>query len=198
TGAIVMPCGILPLNIFEPRYLNMVRDAMQSDQLIGMIQPKEKRLDTDHDLYDIGCAARITQYAESTDGRLEIILTGLCRFKNKQELSTTRGYRLIMPDWSEYEVDYQPHQEYSETSSSRLKSALKIYFQANSFSTDWEILNQLSTPELINNLVGSLPFKSEDKQMLLEATSQENRLDYLIALLSSAGGDSKTRPKSLH
>ncbi len=196
TGAIVMPGGILPLNIFEPRYLNMVRDAMRTEQLIGMIQPKQEN--SEQGLYDIGCAARITQYGESIDGRLEIVLTGICRFRNKEELSSTRGYRIIAPDWSAFEIDYQVHEEHSETLVNRLKAALKVYFQTNSFETDWGLLNQLPTAELINNLVGSLPFKSEDKQMLLEANNQKNLLDHLIALLLSSRETNKTEPEPLH
>ena len=96
SSAVVLPATNLPLNIFEPRYLNMVQDAIESHRLIGMIQP---RYDTANPgLYQVGCAGRITRYAETNDGRLEIALTGLCRFTIGEELSTTCGYRLVKPD----------------------------------------------------------------------------------------------------
>ena len=103
-NAVVLPGGYLPLNIFEPRYLNMVQDAMEGHRLVGMVQPRDDS--TKPELYQVGCAGRVTRYYETQDGRLEIVLSGLCRFRIGEELSTTRGYRLIKPDWSEFEIDY--------------------------------------------------------------------------------------------
>ena len=97
-NAVILPGGYLPLNIFEPRYLNMLEDAMASHRLIGMIQPRDDN--TQPALYQFGCAGRISRYEETRDGCLEIMLSGLCRYEIKQEITTTRGYRLIIPDWS--------------------------------------------------------------------------------------------------
>ena len=103
-NAMMFPGGNLPLNIFEPRYVNMLQDAMRSDQLVGMIQSRDES--GKPDLFKVGCAGRVTRYEENDDGRIEIILTGLCRFQVQEELASTRGYRLIVPDWSAYACDY--------------------------------------------------------------------------------------------
>ncbi len=128
-GAVLLPRGNLPLNIFEPRYLNMLRDAMGADQLIGMIQvPQEDNTDR---LFDVGCAGRITRYEETDDGRLEIVLTGACRFKIIAELTSVRGYRLVTPDWSDFALDYQDQAEPDSQSTMLFKAALRNYFRSN-------------------------------------------------------------------
>ncbi len=119
-NSVVLPGGQLPLNIFEPRYLNMVNDAMEKHRLIGLIQPRDES--SKPELFDVGCAARITKYEETNDGRIEIILSGLCRFKVKDELTATRGYRLVLPDWTEFESDYEEDEEPSEESLSHFNS----------------------------------------------------------------------------
>jgi Lon protease-like protein len=104
-GAIVMPGNELPLNIFEPRYLNMVSDALSTHRMIGMVQP-DPDARSEHELCRTGCAGRITQYRETSDGRIEMVLSGVCRYDLGEELPTTRGYRLIVPDWSRFSDDY--------------------------------------------------------------------------------------------
>jgi Lon protease-like protein len=95
----------LPLNIFEPRYLNMINDALGGHRMIGMIQP-DPAAGSESEVFRTGCAGRITQYRETADCRIEMVLTGVCRFDLVEELSTTRGYRMIVPDWSRFSEDY--------------------------------------------------------------------------------------------
>ena len=185
-NAVVLPGGQLPLNIFEPRYLNMLQDAMESHHLIGMIQPRDDSAKPD--LFQIGCAGRITRYQEISDGRLEIILTGLCRFRLIEELSTTRGYRLIRPDWSAFYADFNDVEEPAELEKSEFNTALKTYLDHNELKADWKILDKLSSEELTNNLVGILPLSNADKQMLIETDTLSHRLRAFTAILE---GNSK-------
>ena len=181
TNAVVLPGGYLPLNIFEPRYLQMVQDAMESHRLIGMIQPRDDSKKPR--LYDVGCAGRITRYHETQDGRLESLLTGLCRFRVVEELSTTRDYRLVKPDWSEYEIDFVDAEGTQPADKMQFNSALKSYLEHIEMQVDWDVLEKLSNEELINSLVSALPLGDGDKQMLIEATTLENRLRAFTAIL---------------
>ena len=105
-GTIVLPRADLPLNVFEPRYLNLVADALAGSRLVGMIQPDPDGGGERH-LCRTGCAGRITQYRETADGRIEMILSGVCRFELGEELPTVRGYRLVVPDWDRFASDYR-------------------------------------------------------------------------------------------
>ena len=183
-GAIVMPGSELPLNIFEPRYLNMVSDALSSHRMIGMIQPDPNARDANA-LYHTGCAGRITQYRETNDGRVEMALSGVCRFDLGVELSTTRGYRLIVPDWSRFSGDYNNHEDQLQSEHDYLVRMLKRYFDAKGLQTDWSVLERLSTVRLMNSLSMALPISETDKQMLLEAVEPAQRLHTLKSLLDS-------------
>ena len=180
SNAVVLPGGQLPLNIFEPRYLNMVQDAMQTHRLIGMIQPRDD--DPVPALREVGCAGRITRYAETTDGRLEIVLSGVCRFNIAEELPTVRGYRLVVPDWSGFEQDYNDA-ELSKAKSAAFQMALRSYFERFDMQADWDVLDSLSAEALSGSLVSALPMTAEDKQLLLEAPSVEDRLTVFAAIL---------------
>lgn len=183
-NAVVLPGSYLPLNIFEPRYLNMVQDAMESHRLIGMIQPRDDS--SKPELYRVGCAGRITRYHESLDGRLEIVLTGLCRFRVADELSTTRGYRLVRPDWSEFSVDFDDTEEPGEIDKARFENAFKTYLEHIEMQADWSTLEKLSSEELINNMVGVLPLSDADKQMLIEASTMADRWQAFTAILEGS------------
>jgi len=182
-NAIVMPGSNLPLNIFEPRYLNMIQDVMKTHQMVGMIQPKNH--EPVPEVFNIGCAGRITRYHESYDGRFEINLSGICRFKIIEELSTTRGYRLIRPDWQAFEVDYQ-RPEIPLHDEKYLINTLKHYFEYKNMQADWEILEKLDADELINSMITILPLDVEEKQSLLEAKTLIERLQYFCAILESS------------
>ncbi|WP_165874624.1 LON peptidase substrate-binding domain-containing protein [Cocleimonas flava] len=190
-NAVVMPGGHLPLNIFEPRYINMLQDAMENHRLIGMIQPRDESAKPE--LYNIGCAARITRYEETNDGRLEISLTGLCRFEIKDEIVTTRGYRLIVPDWSKFARDYDDQSEPDVATQKSFISALKSYFNQTDMKLDWEVMEKLDSENLLNALFYFLNLSDEDKQMLIEIDTIEQRIKALTAILESTSKISEVR-----
>ena len=183
-GAIVMPGGELPLNIFEPRYLNMVSDALGTHRMIGMIQPDPDARDASA-LCHTGCAGRITQYRETSDGRIEMVLSGVCRYDLGEELPTTRGYRLIVPNWSRFSGDYTDHEGQLRDEHDRLIRKLKRYFEVKGLEADWNMLERLSTVSLMNSLSMALPISEQDKQMLLETVEAAQRLRTLTSLLGS-------------
>ncbi len=183
-GAIVMPGTELPLNIFEPRYLNMVSDALSTHRMIGMIQPDPGSSDTSA-LCHTGCAGRITQYRETNDGRIEMVLSGVCRFDLGEELPTTRGYRLIVPEWSRFSDDYTDQEDQLRGEHDRLMRMLKRYFELNGLQADWSMLERLSTVRLINSLSMALPLSEQDKQVLLESVEATQRLRTFTSLLDS-------------
>ena len=196
-NALLLPTGHLPLNIFEPRYLNMIEDAMAGDRLIGMIQPKPEpatiRSASTPTLFETGCAGRITDYAETHDGRLEIVLSGLCRFTIISELSTTRGYRLITPDWAPFEADYEKIVEPSSQAFHTFKSSLEHFLKQRQIPAEWDIFEKLDTNSLICSLVNVLPIDTNDRQMLLEADSLDSRIRIFTAILDGNVSSSTTR-----
>jgi Lon protease-like protein len=191
SGAVVMPGGTLPLNIFESRYLNMLSDAMKSNQLIGMIQPKDDL--TPATLHSVGCAARVIQYAETEDGRLEVVLQGLCRFDIDEELSSMRGYRLIKPSWKNYQDDFSDDRPADTQHSLLFTSALRSYFKIHNIEVDWAAIEDLPQATLVNNLVAQLPISNDDKQLLIEASSLGDRIKSFTAILTAIEGAQETR-----
>ena len=196
-NALLLPAGRLPLNIFEPRYLNMIEDAMLGERLVGMIQPTPEPTTIQSvstpKLYEIGCAGSITDYAETEAGRLEIILSGLCRFTIKNELSGVRGYRLIKPDWSAFVDDYLQAKEPTADILGTFKSALEHFLHQRNIPADWELFQKLSTNSLVSSLVNVLPLDTEDRQMLLEANTLESRIRTFTAILEGSVSSSQTR-----
>ncbi len=183
-NAVFLPGGFLPLNIFEPRYLNMVQDAMRKDQLIGMIQPRD---DGDEpNLYDIGCAGRVIRYEETNDGRIQIMLMGLCRFSIQDELATTRGYRLIQADWSKYADDFSAPKEPNDEALLSFKGVLRTYLEQNKLDIDWDQLDEVKAEDLVNSLFSGLPIAAQDKQILIETDTLSNRIIAFTAILKAA------------
>lgn len=181
-GAIVMPHAELPLNIFEPRYLNMINDALSSHRMIGMIQPDPDAGD-DNALCRTGCAGRITQFRETSDCRIEMVLTGVCRFDAGEELPTTRGYRMVVPEWNRFADDYLDQDDRLQDRQRALVEALKRFFDAKNFEADMPMLERLPTTRLVDSLTMALPFSQQEKQMLLESVDVETRLDNFVALI---------------
>jgi Lon protease-like protein len=181
-GAILMPNSELPLNIFEPRYINMINDALGDHRMIGMIQPdpEEKGEDT---VYRTGCAGRITQFRESSDGRYELVLSGVCRFDLAEELSTTRGYRLILPDWSRFTCDYADNEAKLQGEQKQLMATLEHYLESRELEADLSMFSRMPVEKLIDALTMALPFTEQEKQMLLETVEPEQRLASFIKLI---------------
>ncbi|MBR9808982.1 MAG: peptidase S16 [Alphaproteobacteria bacterium] len=181
-GALLFPRWQLPLNIFEPRYLNMIDDVMQEERVIGMIQsmggPKSKP-----NLAHTGCAGRITAWSETGDGRYLITLTGLARFNIKQELSVTTPYRQVLADWAPYEDDLYEVAPACMPDRHRLVRALRDYTDANDMSTDWQAVEEAPLETLVNALCSGCPFSVIEKQALIEAQTLKDRAETLITLL---------------
>jgi len=186
-NAIVLPGSRLPLNIFEPRYLNMVEDALKTDHLIGMIQPSDNsRIPR---LYQVGCAGRITRFEETQDGRIEIILSGLCRFRIQEEISCLRGYRMVKPEWKEFAQDFEESEPVAEDDIQHMLSVLKSFMKCNGMDADWNLLERMSASELASTMISILPLRSSDRQMLVEVESLEDRIHAFTAILNDCLDD---------
>ncbi len=194
-GAMLLPGGNLPLNIFEPRYLEMVRDAMRTDRVIGMIQPKGEAADgAAPDLYRTGCAGRITNFSETGDGRFLITLTGVCRFDVAGELEVGTPYRQVEADFSRWRQDLQPCPPPGELKAS-LAKVLRVYFDRHGIEADWNAIENAPLAGLVTSLCMICPFEPEEKQALLEAGDGGRQARLLIALmqmeaLAEPGGSS--------
>jgi Lon protease-like protein len=184
TGALLLPRGKLPLNIFEPRYLAMTEDAMAAGRMFGMIQPDplRPRLETGPSLYRVGCLGRLTSFSETDDGRFLITLTGLSRFAIIEELSPRRGYRRVQADFSDFVGDLDlpdvPGFDRKE-----LMAALRGYFSHRGFEANWDAIGQMDDETLVITLAMVCPFESAEKQALLEAPTPPDRAATLLALL---------------
>ena len=194
-GALLLPRGRLPLNIFEPRYLVMVDDAMKTDtRLIGLIQPtgdSEKR--GCKSLFSIGCAGRITTLSETDDGRYLIGLSGVSRFRMVQEVEGFAPYRQAQVDWDEFALDSKtPKQDCDDFDREGFLALVERYFQAKSLDTDWDAFGKASEETIINALCMICPFTEQEKQALLEAEDLSERRKALNILLTidAAGEES--------
>lgn len=182
-SAVVMPGVQLPLNIFEPRYLNMVGDALSADHLIGMIQPlRDTQFDETPEIHRVGCAGRITSYSETNDGRILLVLTGVCRFDVRGELDVKRGYRRITPAWERFAIDF--HEEESRLANrGSFVTSLKSYASLRGVEIPWDDLEKMTDGDLINLLCTHLPLESEDKQALIETLDLGDRAELMRGLM---------------
>jgi len=182
-GALLLPGGRLPLNIFEPRYLNMIDDAMSGDRIIGMIQTRPGGTNERPLLAPVGCAGRITSYAETGDGRYIITLTGICRFQPGDELPVQTPYRQVLAKFEPYEADLAEPDAEGLLDRTMFFDVLKAYLDRRGLEIDWDTAKVAPPDSLINSLAIGLPFEAPEKQALLEAYSLQDRRDTLIALL---------------
>ena len=191
TGVLLLPRGRLPLNIFEPRYLAMIRDALGGERLIGMIQPSEPQQDNlgrgspNPPVYPVGCAGRITQFSETDDGRNLITLTGVSRFRVVEELPLLSGYRRVIPDWQTYSPDRDVSDE-PQFDRARLIRGLKGYFTGRQISADWEAIEKAPGEHLVTSIAMACPFAPSEKQALLEAADLAERAELLTGLVEMA------------
>ena len=193
-GALLLPGGQLPLNIFEPRYLAMVENALAGKRIIGMIQPKidgEDDEPTDEldeslrpQLSSVGCLGRITTFAETGDGRLLITLQGICRFRVREEINCRQPYRQcrIMP----FLADLEQSRESSEIDREALLGAFRDYLEAHNLEADWDSIARANNEPLVNALSIMSPFGPAEKQALLEAPDLKTRAATLIAITEMA------------
>ncbi|NGQ89493.1 ATP-dependent protease [Rhodobacter sp. HX-7-19] len=186
-GALLLPRGRLPLHIFEPRYLAMIEDCMKTrSRLIGMIQPREVPGTGEKRLNAIGCAGRLTGFSETEDGRYMITLSGISRFRIKEEVTGFSPYRRCSVEWTGFQRDLGPVEEDPEFARESFLVLLGRYFQTMNLSTDWSSLKEAETELLINSLSMLCPFSPEDKQALLEAPSLTTRRETLVTLMEFA------------
>ncbi|GAA6155984.1 LON peptidase substrate-binding domain-containing protein [Pyruvatibacter sp. HU-CL02332] len=195
-GAMLLPRGVLPLNIFEPRYVSMVDSALRSgDRLIGMIQPQTvgpADAGTSPAIHDVGCAGRITGFNETDDGRILMTLTGICRFKVSQELDAMTAFRQVKADYAPFANDLEAGSGELDVSRTALLDVVRRYLDANNLQADWDAIEQSSNEALVNSLSMISPFGPQEKQAMLEADSLEQRNQILIALAEMALAQTQT------
>jgi Lon protease-like protein len=187
SGALLLPEGRLPLNIFEPRYLAMVEDSLGAGRMLGMVQgdPSLPRQGAESQLYRVGCLGRVSSFAETDDGRLLITLTGLIRYRIAEEIGARRGYRRVRADYDGFAGDL-----------AALLGTLQPYFRARGIEANWDAVEQTGDAMLVTTLCMVCPFDVREKQALLEAGSVEERARILVALMQmdSHGAAPEGRP----
>ncbi len=201
SGALLLPGGQLPLNIFEPRFLEMFEDAVKGDRLIAMIQPlddgeqdKGQSEDDKSDLstlYEVGCIGRITAFQEAGDGRYLVNLSGICRYKTKSPVSSGKNYPVYEVEY--FESDLSDSASHDKIDRKRLLDTFKNYLEANQMDADWESVEETDTNQLVNALCTMSPYGPAEKQAMLEAENLLLRAETLIAItefeLTKTSGD---------
>lgn len=186
SGCLLLPHGKLPLNIFEPRYLAMVDEAMARGRMIGVVQPKSADdVSLFPPLFDVGCAGKITAFSETADGRYLIQLQGMCRFKIQEELEHSNEFRRVRADWTPYLTDLAPS-ENPDYDRARLMNVLKQYFAFHNVSADWSVVQNTANEQLLSSLAMICPLEPNEKQALLEAPTIKARAELLVTLLEMA------------
>jgi Lon protease-like protein len=184
-GALLLPRGQMPLNIFEPRYMAMIDDALKSGlRLIGMIQPDVAHPGNEHkpNLYKIGCAGRITQIAETGDGRYLLQLTGVARYRIEQELPVTTLYRQCRVNFEPFADDFVARKGEEAVDRKSVLHALTDFLKANKLKADWKGIEQAPNEALVNALAMMSPYGAAEKQALLEAPDLKTRAEILVAV----------------
>jgi hypothetical protein len=198
-GALLLPFGNLPLHIFEPRYLNLVEEALASGRIFGMVQPRDAEEHPIPDMaavYNVGCAGRIVSFAETDDGRYLITLRGLCRFRIIGELPLKAGFRRISADYAPFESDlFEPST--SGIDRNRLIESARAYLRQKNMMVDWSAAEGASDLALLTSLAMVCPFDPGEKQALLECQSVAERGKMLISLLEMAVHDPDASPAAV-
>ena len=203
-GCILLPRATLPLNVFEPRYLAMIDDVLAHDRILGIVQPaadagrSESPAGKAVPLRGVGCAGRLTGFEELPDGRMSIMLTGICRFSIAGEISTITPYRKVEADYQGFAADLRVGAGEDEIDREQLLDALRRYLQAKRLQADWKAIEETGSELLINALSLTSPYDPEEKQALLEAPSLKDRAKVLLALsqmelAAGPGGDVQRR-----
>ena len=198
-GALLLPRARLPLNIFEPRYVAMVEDALAAGRLIGMVQPRLVDGSASDSLYTIGCAGRIASFSETGDGRYLIVLNGVSRFMIGEEVATLRGYRRVQADWSPFTADVATREDdMPRALRGELLEAIRPYFKSQGIVANWDTIEEATPERLVASLCGSCPFETGERQALLEAPTLSDRAMLLLKLLRMASPYSGAAEESRH
>lgn len=197
-GALLLPQGRLPLNIFEPRYLAMTLDSLARGRMFGMVQPDARapKGETGPGLYRVGCLGRLSSFSETEDGRLLITLTGLIRFRiaGEQPLSPG-GYRRVQADYADFAADLDATREPPLLDRAELLSVLRPYFRARGIEANWDAVEQTADAMLVTTLSMICPFDAPEKQALLEAPNAAERVRMLVALLRMGAAANAPAPE---
>ena len=198
-GALLLPHAHLPLRIFEPRYLNMIDDAMAAERMIGMVQNIAGGDAERPRLARVGCLGRITSFAETSDDCYLITLTGMCRFAIGDELPARLPYRQVMARYQPFEADLRPLADDDGFDRIRFLKALRPYLERRALEVDWEAAKTAAGEALVNSLSMLLPFDVAEKQALLEAATPADRREALIALMEidTIGRSGEDEPTTL-
>jgi Lon protease-like protein len=195
TGALLLPRGKLPLNIFEPRYLAMVEDSLATGRMFGMIQPEpnQPRGASGPALFRVGCLGRLSSFSETDDGRFLITLTGVLRFSVAEELEMRRGYRRVRAEFAPFAHDLEEAAalQYDRET---LLSELRAYFARSGFDANWDAIRRMPDDMLLITLCMVCPFQPAEKQALLEAPTDAERVSTLQALLQMGAMDTENGP----
>ena len=187
---IIFPNTTVPLNIFEPRYIEMIKDSMKTNQMIGLVQPKTSGNNSILDLHEVGCLGKITNFRDTSDGRYMIDLNGITRFEITKEIKSTKPYRICETSYDSFELDLIP--EKKKLKFSDLESIfkdLKLLFEKKGYIINWKSLEKQDLNETINALAMASPFSLEEKQILLESKNLEARKDKISEILSTYSFD---------
>ncbi len=203
TGVLLLPRARLPLNVFEPRYVALIEDAIAAPgRLIGLIQPNGvERQGGPPSIYPVGCAGRIVSFSESDDARYRYLVTlaGVSRFTVAEEIEGARGYRRVRADWLAWRGDLAAPEDATGLARDKLLAALKSYFAVNDISADWDAIGETPDDRLITTLAMVCPFSASEKQALLEARDTGARAAAVMALMAMAaargGGDDDDQPR---
>ena len=183
---IIFPETAVPLNIFEPRYIQMIDDSMKSSKLIGMIQPKKTGKQNKPDLYDVGCIGKITSFNETNDGRYLIVINGINRFKIIEEVLTEKLYRICKISYEKFSNDIKEKKENINFADLELIfKNLKTIFEKKGFIINWSELKNQNLNQTINSLSMASPFSLEEKQILLESADIKSRKHKLEEILKT-------------
>ncbi|MGA8169284.1 MAG: LON peptidase substrate-binding domain-containing protein [Methylocystis sp.] len=195
-GALLLPRGDLPLNIFEPRYLSMIDSAMAGDRLIGMVQPLPDARAEEVPLYEIGCAGRLTHFSETGDGRYVITLSGVSRFRILDEAASNAPFRTARVAFEAFAHDLEPGAGEDAVDRAGMTDMLRKFAHASKLDIDWASIDAAPTEILVNALAMMCPFGAREKQSLLEAIDLKRRAEVLVGLarFDLAQGESVPRP----
>mgnify|MGYP006083956279 CR=1 FL=1 len=187
---IIFPGTSVPLNIFEPRYIEMINDSMKTNKMIGLIQPKKNKISSSQDLYEVGCLGKITNFEETSDGRYLINLSGLSRFKIVNEITNTKKYRECLVDFDDFIEDKNSEKEQLKFSDLEvIFKDLKSLFKKKGYVINWKSLEKQNLNEIINALAMASPFSIEEKQILLESQNLGTRKIKIAEILSTYSFD---------
>lgn len=185
-GSLLLPGGNLPLHIFEPRYRDMVRDALAGKRIIGMIQPQDPDAPGEKPpLYTVGCIGKIMAFRETDDGRFYITLNGICRFTVRQELAVTTLYRQVEADYEPWLGDFKADSA-PQLDRAKLIPALKAFLGHYDVKVNWDAIDQVPDDALIRSLAMTCPFEPPEKQAILEAKTLAERSQLVLSLIEMA------------